>query len=305
MPRSRTSALIIVVLGLALGTTVLSAGGQFTYKTGIEVVSFTVTVLDRAGAPVGELKAVDFEVKEDGAVQDVTYFASGETVENVPLHIGLLFDTSASMERDMDLTRGAAVRFLKTFSKAVDFTLVDFDTEVRAARFSQSEFPRLVERLRNRQAKGRTALYDALSVYLGSAFDQTGRKVLVLYTDGGDTSSSRTWPETLRALRASDVTIYPMGFMTQAGAGRLNQQNQLIEMAKVTGGQALFPSAMKDLDAMYRKIAAEVQAQYVLGYVSTNTARNGEWRKVEIRVKSPQSQRIQVRTRQGYFAPAR
>ena len=62
---------------------------------------------------------------------------------------------------------------------------------------------------------------------------------------------------------------------------------------------------MKDLDAMYGKIAGEVQAQYVLGYVSTNTARNGEWRKVEIRVKAPQGQRIQVRTRQGYFAPAR
>jgi Ca-activated chloride channel homolog len=290
-------------LATILAASVVSAAGQFSYKSEIEVVSFTLSVIGRSGAAVVDLAAEDFEVKEDGVRQEVTYFASGKAGESVPLHIGLLFDTSESMERDLDLTRGAAVRFLKTFSKAEDFTLVDFDTEVRAARFSQSEFPRLVERLRTRRAKGRTALYDALTVYLSSAYDQVGRKVLVIYTDGGDTSSSRTWPETLRTLRASDVTIYPMGFMNQVGSGRLVQQNQLVEMAKVTGGQALFPSAMKDLDEMYGRIAAEIQAQYVLGYVSTNAARDGLWRKVDIQVKAPSKERVQVRTRQGYFAP--
>ena len=161
----------------------------------------------------------------------------------MPLHIGLLFDTSESMEQDLSFSRGAAIKFLGMFPKALDFTLVDFDTEVRCPRFSQSEFPRLVERIRNRPPKGFTALYDALSVYLGGAFDQTGRKVLVVYTDGGDTTSSRSWPEAIRILRASDVTVYPIGFMAnQRVSDRVLQQVRLTEMANLTGGTAFFPT---------------------------------------------------------------
>ena len=170
---------------------------------------------------------------------------------SVPLHVGLLFDTSESMERDMPFSRNAAIRFLNTFPKAIDFTFVGFADEVRAARYSQAEFPRLVERIRSSKAKGRTALYDAVTVYLGSAFDQTGRKVLVLYTDGGDTSSSRTWDQTIRLLRTSDVTVYPIGFLASRGSARLMQQNQLMEMARLTGGRAVFPGSMKELEPMY------------------------------------------------------
>ena len=282
---------------------VVSAGAQFSYKTGIDVASFTVTVLNRAGEPVTGLKTEDFEVREDDVPQTVSYFSAGSGEDAVPLHIGLMFDTSESMEKDLAFSRNAAIRFLNTFPKAADFTLVEFSDDVRAARFGQGEFPRLVERIRNSKAHGRTALYDALSVYMGSAFDLTGRKVLVLYTDGGDTSSSRTWDESIRLLRTADVTVYPIGFLTSRGSARLMQQGQLQEMARLTGGQALFPGSMKELEPMYKRIAAEIHAQYILGYVSTNTARDGKWRKVEIRLRRPASERLQLRTREGYFAP--
>ena len=130
--------------------------------------------------------------REDGKPQTVSYFSAGAADEAVPLHIGLLFDTSESMERDLPFSRNAAIKFLNTFPNAMDFTLVEFDDEVRAATFSQTEFPRLVERIRSSKAKGRTALYDAMTVYLGSAFDQQAGRCLLIYTDGGDTSSSRT-----------------------------------------------------------------------------------------------------------------
>jgi Ca-activated chloride channel family protein len=292
----------VVALALA-GLYSLSAGAQFSYKTGIDVAGFTVTVLNRAGEPVPDLGTEDFEVREDGVLQTVAYFGTASATDAIPLHIGLLFDTSESMERDLPFSRNAAIRFLNTFPKALDFTLVEFDDEVRAGRFGQAEFPRLVERIRGRKAKGRTALYDALSVYLGSAFDQTGRKVLVIYTDGGDTSSSRTWSDILRLLRGSDVTVYPIGFLASRGSPKLMQQSQLMEIARLTGGRALFPGTMKELEPMYSSIGAEIHAQYTLGYVSTNTARDGKWRKVEIRVKRPPSEKLQLRTRQGYFAP--
>ena len=281
----------------------IPAAGQFSYKTGIDVAGFTVTVVTRTGQPFPDLTVEDFDVFEDGTPQTVKYFSSGEADAAVPLHIGLMFDTSESMERDLPFSRNAAIRFLNTFPKAADFTLVDFSDQVRAARFDQNEFPRLVERIRGSRAKGRTALYDALSVYLGSAFDQTGRKVLVIYTDGGDTSSSRTWSETLRLLRASDVTVYPIGFLASRGPAKMGQQTQLMEIARVTGGQALFPGTMKELEPMYARIAKEIHGQYVLGYVPTNAVRDGRWRKVEIRLKRPSSERLQVRTREGYFAP--
>jgi Ca-activated chloride channel homolog len=286
-----------------VGSCFLSAQAQFSYKTGIEVAGFTITVLNRAGEPVTGLTIDDFDVREDGVPQTVSYFSVGTEDDAVPLHIGLMFDTSESMEKDLLFSRNAAIRFLKTFPTAVDFTLVEFADDVRAARFGQPEFPRLVERIRSSKAKGRTALYDALSVYMGSAFDLTGRKVLVIYTDGGDTSSSRTWDEALRLLRTADVTVYPIGFLASRGASRLGQQSQLAEMARLTGGQAVFPGTMKDLEPMYSRIAAEIHAQYILGYVPTNTARDGKWRKVEIRLKRPPSERLRLRTREGYFAP--
>jgi Ca-activated chloride channel family protein len=283
----------------------LSALAQFSYKTAVDVAGFAVTVTDRAGEPVRDLKRDDFEVKEDGTLQSVTYFSTSAGEEAVPLHLGLLFDTSESMQRDLAFSRNAAIKFLNTFPKALDFTLVEFSDEVRAARFSQADFPRLVERIRNGKAKGRTSLYDAVTVYLGSAFDQGGRKVLVIYTDGDDTSSSRTWDETLRILRASDVTVYPIGFFSGRGSPRMMLQSRLMEIARLTGGRALFPGSMKELESMYNSIAEEVHGQYLLGYVPTNGVRDGKWRRVEIKLRQPPSQRVQIRTREGYFAPVR
>ena len=293
---------------LLTGLSVLSAGAQFSYKTGVDVAAFAVTVSGREGQSVEGLKADDFDVREDDVPQALTYFVSGVDDaggDAAPLHIGLLFDTSESMDRDLAFSRNAAIKFLKTFSTALDFTLVEFADDVRAARFSQTEFPRLVERIRSSKAKGRTSLYDAVTVYLGSAFDQTGRKVLVIFTDGDDTSSSRRWDETLRLLRASDVTVYPMGFLSNRGSARLMLQSKLMEIARLTGGRAVFPGSLKELDSMYAAIAAEIRSQYVLGYVPTNSARDGKWRKVEIKVKRPASERLQVRTREGYFAPVK
>ena len=299
---TRTASIVLIVSVLAV-LCVSAAGAQFSYKTGIDVAGFTVTVVDRDGDTVRGLEADDFEVREDGVAQSVSYFVAGPGGDAVPLHIGLLFDTSESMEKDLAFSRNAAIRFLKTFSDAEDFTLVEFADDVRAARFAQAEFARLVERIRSGKAKGKTSLYDAVSVYLGSAFEQTGKKVLVIFTDGDDTSSSRRWDEVVRLLRASDVTVYPIGFLSYRGSPRLALQSRLQDIARLSGGRAVFPATMKELDPMYAAIAAEIEGQYVLGYVPTNTARDGKWRKVEIKLKRSASEHAQVRTRAGYFAP--
>jgi VWFA-related protein len=137
------------LLSLAIWPMSFHAAAQ-AYRSGVDVVSLTVTVVDRGGRPVAGLKPEDFQIQEDGALQTLSYFSPGSDEEGVPLHIGLLFDTSESMVQDLAFSRGAAIRFLNLFPKAADFSLVEFDTDVRAARFSQSEFSRLVERIRRR-----------------------------------------------------------------------------------------------------------------------------------------------------------
>lgn len=301
------AASVAAVATLSRPRPVAAQAQQPTFKSGIDVVSFGVTAFDKKGNYLTDLRPEDVEVYEDGQKQTLKFFiacaAQGAGVE-APLHLGALFDISGSMEEDMSFARSAAIKFLNSLSEAHDFTLVDFDTEVRVARFSQSEFARLVERIRSRKAEGYTALWDATGVYLDGASMQDGRKILVLYTDGGDNASNISFSELLDLLKASDVTVHAIGFLEhQSQTMKMDQRLRLQKIAEITGGQAFFPSSMKDLDGVYQKVAAEIDAQYTLGYLSTNAKQDGTWRKVEIKVVRPGLKDIKVRTRQGYFAP--
>jgi Ca-activated chloride channel homolog len=278
------------------------AGSQITFRAGVDLTTFAVTVTDRDGAIVTGLTADDFAVVEERAPQAIAYFAAGDAAARPPLHLGLMLDASGSMQDDMKLAQGAAIKFLNLLPEAEDITLVDFDTQVRITRYPQRDFPRLVERIRLRKPAGWTAFYDALGTYLDGAGQQDGRKVLVMYTDGGDTRSAMRLGETLELLKASSVTVYAIGLVERAGSARLQLQMTLRQIVAATGGQAFFPSAMADVEAAYAQVLAEIGGQYHLGYVSTNPAADGAWRRVEIRVKRPG---VRVRTRPGYFAPYR
>jgi Ca-activated chloride channel family protein len=290
------AALVASVLG---GT----PAGQ-VFRSTIDLASFGVTVVDRKGVLATGLDRGDFEVRENGQIQSVTLFSRGDAAEDaVPLHLGLLFDTSGSMEESIGFSRSAAIKFLNTVPEAKDITLVDFDTQVRVARYGQHDFARLVERIRHRRPDGTTALYDALGVYLDGAASEEGRRTLVLYTDGGDTSSSMSFSDARELLRASDITLYAIGFLANLRQpAQFEQRARLRQLAESTGGLAFFPDVVKDLDPTYEKIAAEIRGQYTIGYLSMNTKTDGTWRKVEIQVKRPG---LKVRTRPGYYAPFR
>jgi Ca-activated chloride channel family protein len=291
----------VCAAGVAPGTL---ARQQATFRAGIDLVNFGVTVTDRKGVFIDDLALDDFELLEDGKKQTLTYFARGDQATSAPpLHIGLLFDTSGSMGEDIRLARSAAVRFLNTLTDAVDMTLVDFDTEVRVTTYGQQDFPRLVERIRSRQPSGWTALYDALGVFLDGAAENDGRTILVLYTDGGDTRSAIALGDVMTLIRASNATIYTVGFLEhQSSSSRAVQRARLTEIAETTGGQAFFPTTMKDVEAAYDKVVAQIRAQYSVGYVSTNTAHDGSWRRVQIRVVRPDLKDARVQSRRGYFA---
>jgi VWFA-related protein len=274
------------------------------FRTGVDLVHLGVTVTDRKGSLVADLTAGDFEIYEDGKQQTIQLFASGrDEAAAPPLHLGLMLDVSESMGEDMSFTKTAAVKFVNTLTDAEDITVVDFDTEVRAARYSQREFARVIERIRQKKASGETALYDAIGLYLDGASQQDGRKIMLLYTDGGDNKSSINRNELFDLLKVSDATVYVIGELEhQLSSGRATQRAVLQQISELTGGVAFFPSAVKELDAMYDKVVAEIRAQYTIGYVSTNTKMDGTWRKVEVKAKPGG---LKTRSRKGYFAPKR
>jgi len=277
---------------------------QPVFRAETDLVTVGVTVRDRAGTPITDLSQADFAVTEDGRAQTVTYFARGDQENGaVETHVGLLLDTSGSMGADIELARKAAVRFLNTIRDAVDMTLVDFDDEVRIARYSQQDFPRMVERIRSRKLGGQTAFYDALGVYLDGAADADGRTILVIFTDGGDTRSAIPFKDIMDLLRAAPVTVYSVGFLEhQPSSVRGEQRLRLTQMAAETGGEAIFPLSMKEIESAYDRVVAGIRAQYTLGYTSTNAARDGRWRRVEVKVAQPRRD-TRVLTRKGYFAP--
>ena len=274
------------------------------FRAGTELVHVGVTVTDRKGSVVSGLTREDFELVEDGVPQQIDYFAQGSDASSPDLHVGLMLDTSDSMAVDIDTSRTAAIKFLNRLPEAEDLTVVDFATEVRIGRFTQDDFPRLVERIRSREVEGWTALYDAFAVYLHGAQENQGRTILVAFTDGGDSRSTISFGDAVDAVRGSNVTIYVVGFLEhQSAAARNDQRFRLSRIAEESGGLAIFPLSMKDIERAYDQIVGEIQGQYSLGYVSTNRARDGKWRKIEVRLR-PGVKDARIRTRGGYVAPS-
>ena len=278
----------------------LAVTGTAQFRSGVDLVSFVVVASDKEGLVDGLTKD-DFTVIEDGRPQTLQFFAQGDVSERLPLRLGLLFDVSGSMGMDIEMSRSAAIKFMNAVEHAKDVTLVDFDTEVRLARYGQDDFPRLIERIRARKPDGWTALYDAIGVYLNGMAMEEGQKVLVLYTDGGDTRSRMSITQVIDLLKWIDVTVYAIGFVEHQGSARWEQRMRLEQLAKATGGQAFFPGSRDQLDEMYEKILAELNGRYTLGYISNSPARPG-FRKVEIKVTNPAYRNIKIRARDGYYA---
>jgi Ca-activated chloride channel family protein len=296
-------AAAVLTMCLAAATMLVA---QQTFRTEVDLVHFAVVVTDKQGQPISGLTAADFEIKESGKPQAIKFFAAGDPETTPPLHIGFLLDTSGSMEEDIKDVRKAAIKFLNAMENAADITLVDFDTEVRMARYGASDYARLIERIRMRKPDGWTALYDALGVYLHGASEQTGQKILIMYTDGGDTRSSLTQGDVVDLLRASDVTVYVIGYLEhQSQSAAVSQRQQLDRFAAMTGGQALFVTSVKEVDKLYERVEREIAARYSLGYQSNDERTNGAWRSVEIRLTRPDLKGAKLRTREGYFAPMR
>lgn len=295
---------LVVLLAITVTSVTGIVAAQQTFRAGVSLVRVPVVVTAKDGTLVRGLTKDDFELKEDGKPQGLQFFMAGDSGpggEAVPLHVGLLLDVSESMTADLGQASTAAVRFVNALEEADDVTLVDFDQEVRVARFMPNQYERLFERIRSRKAGGNTALYDAIAMYIQSVAGQEGQKVLLLYTDGGDSTSALGYGQLLKILKTHDVLVYSIGYlnrMSRMGA----PQMQLSEMARQTGGESFFPEDPRQLNAIYAKILDELTSRYTIGYLPTNTANDGKWRKIEVKLTRAGMEKAKVRNRLGYFA---
>lgn len=280
------------------------------FRTEVDQVVLYVSVYDREGNLVTDLQQEEFTVYEDKIEQEITSFAQTE----VPSSIGIVYDSSGSMRNKERMVAGAVDLFLDLNNPQNELFLIRFDDEVEL----EEDFTRDVEDIRdaiyNIIIKGGTALYDA--IYLSAEKVSEGeepKKVLVVFTDGEDKDSYYTHEELMEKVRESDTQVFIVAFLDEDlkddggffgifRSERDKVQNQISEVAGVTGGKAFFPQDIRDLGPVFEQIARELKNQYRVAYISSNRKNDGNWREIDVQLEKARERDLRVRTKKGYFA---
>ena len=274
------------------------------FSANSELVVLQVAVTDRRGGYVEGLTQDKFAVIEDGMPQDVRFFATADT----PVTVGLLVDSSGSMYANRRLVIAGAGAFADASHPRDEIFALAFNETVRPALPPSAPFTSESAGLRAAleraiSARGRTALYDAITAgvdYLGRGTRQ--RKVLVVLSDGADNASRATRDAAIRKAQASNATIYTIALVDPA-ARDANPQ-LLKELALESGGESFRPDDPEEIAAAFDRIAHDIRRTYTLGYVPNNAAHDGAFRRVRVVVTAPPGKSLVVRTRAGYLAGA-
>jgi len=281
---------------------------ESTYRVNVRLVNVFTTVTDSRGAPVADLTKDDFQLFEDGVPQAIKVF---EKESAIPLSIALAIDTSPSTMRDFKLETTSARRFVHSILRAEDrlsvFEVTENIDQITRYTADLKTIEHGIDSLRTGPG---TSIYDAIFLCSESLLDREGRKVLVLITDGGDTTSKADYNGALRRAQQAEAIVYSIIVVpVEADAGRnLGGEHALIQISKDTGGKYYYAEGQQQLDEAFRKISDELRTQYLLAFYPSRKVSESPFRKikVELNKKDPEGQAYQVRHRAGYYtAPAR
>jgi VWFA-related protein len=282
----------------------------YTIGVNVDLVVVHTTVLDKNGHFVSGLKKDTFKLFEDGVAQNVSSFSQ----EDVPISMGIIIDTSGSMRNKIDLVNKAALAFIRASNPEDQVFLVSFNDQVELLEDYTSDIDAITDALENTIVTGGTALYDA--IYLGVQKAQSGvkpKKAIVVITDGEDRDSYYKLDELVAKVQESDVQIYCVGFLNPVPEKGLfghwsksvpeKAHDALLRISDETGGKAYYPQKIAEIGNIVSEIAHELRNQYSIGYISSNSARDGSYRKIKIAVDPSLAATDHVRYRRGYFAP--
>jgi len=277
---------------LLFSALVAAVQAQFRIQVAVDLVNVNFSAMDSRGRMIPGLMAQDFVVEEDGKIQNVTLFAREQ---ELPLTLAMLIDISPSVEPVFEEEKLTASRFLKSILGSRDLALViGFDNNATLMQDFTEDLPSLQTAIQKlKLSKMGTSLYDA--VYLAcedKLSREAGRKAVVLISDGEDTTSSYNASKAMIAAHGSNAVIYAISNAGNSGTMR--------RMAEETGGAFFRIRRDGDFDKVFQQIALELRTQYSLAYQSTNTARDGAFRRIKI---VPRDSNISVRARRGYYAP--
>jgi len=270
------------------------------FRVEVEAINVLVSVRDeKSGKFVTELSPSDFRIVEEGVLQQITNFVQQT---NLPLSIALAVDTSSSVKLKLEFEKEAALDFLYAVMRPTDRALLlEFDSGVTLLHDFTSDANDLVREIKNLKAGGGTSLYDAIYLICEQKMleEESGRKVLVILSDGADVTSHHTYEQALDMAYRAEVTIFAIS-TTRFGADIDHEgDNALKQLVENTGGQAYFPFSTKDLSKAFQAINEELRSQYNIAYVSHNRIRDGKFREIKVEVTKSD---IRVRHRKGYFA---
>lgn len=287
---------------LTLAAALLAAQNQ-TIRVDVRLVRLLVTVKDANGALIGGLERDAFQIADSGVPQETAVF---ERTTSQPLSISLLIDTSGSTAKDLKAEIAAAMRFLKALTSQGHpedaLALYSFNHDVTLLSNFTRNASRINRALQALSADAGTSLYDALVLASERLQERDGRHVVIMISDGGDTTSHYDYHAALRALHRADAILYPIVIqpITNDAGRNVRGENALLQLAASTGGRAYFPASGISLDDVFAGILRDLRTQYLLAYYPRGlpTAPRGTFRKVEVRLTDP---KLRASTRGGYY----
>lgn len=285
-----------------------------TIRINSDLVTIVATIMTSLQTGKLDLQREDFEILEDGVPQEISNFARDQ---DLPINLVMLFDSSLSVAQKIAFERRAAAKFFERVLRPEDrAALFAVSTDVAVLQDFTGNIRSLVNATRQLKAKGATSLYDA--VYLASDYLNAtqGRRVIVIVSDGGDTTSNKGLLEALARAQQSDAiifSVYTGNLHYSQNLRDLAGERALETLAIETGGEVIRPSvtpgtqgdeadeqSLRELDLAFISLAERLRTQFTLGYFSSNDKRDGSFRKLDVRIKK---QGLAARTRTGYYAP--
>jgi Ca-activated chloride channel family protein len=289
-----------------------------TIRINSDLVNVVVTIAGGQPTSLLDLKQEDFEILEDGVPQEIANFSRNA---DQPLKLVMLFDTSMSVAQTLDFERRAAARFFDRVIRQQDRAAVfSVSTDVVVLQEFTNKTPLLIDAIRQLDAYGATSLYDGIYLAADYIKNARGRRVIVIVSDGGDTTSNKSLLDALGQAQKSDALIFAVFTGNPWHSQNLRDlaaERALETLTGETGGEVLKPRlaphknrsryddetdelSLKELDRAFTDLAEQLRTQYVLGFYSTNEKRDGSFRKLSVRIKKPG---YRARARTGYYAP--